>query len=120
MEKNNIFVKIHPRNRVNRFRELGYKTNIDTSVPWEIIAMNIDISNKVLITIASGSALTSLVNMSTKPKRIIMLMNCDGIEKEKLTPSLPILEKVAEINSGVVFLPQNIDELEKYLRDINT
>lgn len=56
--KKNIMVKIHPRNPVNRFLELGIKTNKNTAIPWELILMNQkQISSKKLITIGSASVL---------------------------------------------------------------
>lgn len=60
--KNNIMVKIHPRNPINRFAAEGYLTNQNTSIPWEIIAMNLaDISDKVFITVASSSILNPIL-----------------------------------------------------------
>lgn len=115
--KDNLFVKIHPRNPINRFKKKGYKTNENTTVPWEIIALNIDIAEKILLTIASGSALTSLVNLSTRPKKIIMLMNCREIDKQNLTPSVDMLRKVAENYRGVVLLPDSLAELEECLKN---
>ena len=54
--KENILVKIHPRNPVNRFEKLGYKTSKNNSIPWEVICMNLqDISEKVLISISSSA-----------------------------------------------------------------
>lgn len=60
--KENIMVKIHPRNPVNRFQQLGYKTNRNVSIPWEVIVMNSDnLSDKVLITIASSCILNPII-----------------------------------------------------------
>ena len=56
--KENIMIKIHPRNPENRFEKLGYKTNKDTFIPWEVILMNNDFSDKVLIAIGSQTILT--------------------------------------------------------------
>lgn len=118
--RDKLFVKIHPRNPVNRFGEMGLKTNRNTAIPWEVIAMNIDLKDKILITIASGSALTSLVNINIMPKKIIMLMNCREIDDDKLTTTLPMLRKIAEHYPDVVLLPQSYDEfyscLEQYIK----
>jgi hypothetical protein len=70
--KENIMVRIHPRNPRNRFAELGYKTNQDTSIPWEILAMNIDIQDKVLITMYSQSVLTPDILLGKKAKSLIL------------------------------------------------
>ncbi len=59
--KDQIFVKKHPRNPTNRFDELGYKTNEDTIIPWEVIALNIDLSDKIIATISSTAAISTLL-----------------------------------------------------------
>lgn len=57
--KENIFIKVHPRNSDNRFQKLGYHTNIDFSIPWEVIALNMDnLDKKILATMTS----TALIN----------------------------------------------------------
>lgn len=114
----NIMVKIHPRNRTNRFKQHGFKTNQNTEIPWEVIAINIDLQNKILITIASGSALTALINMQSKPKKIIMLMNCDEVRGVELTPTLPTLKKLARANDNIVILPSNLDKCISYLKKL--
>lgn len=60
--KENIMVKIHPRNPVNRFEKLGYKTNVDTGIPWELICMNMtDLDEKILLTVSSNSILNPIM-----------------------------------------------------------
>lgn len=60
--KENIMVKIHPRNPVNRFRQLGYKTNENTSIPWEVILMNVgEITDSILVTVSSSAALNPIL-----------------------------------------------------------
>lgn len=114
--KQNLLVKIHPRNAVNRFKELGYCTNSNTEIPWEVISLNIDLADKILITVASGSALTSLVNLKSRPKKIVMLMNCREIDDRCLTPSLPSLRRVAEKYPDIVFLPTCLTEAFEFFK----
>ena len=66
--KENIFIKIHPRNPKNRFKELGYATNANTFIPWEIIAMNLDITGKKLISIMSSSIMNPVSILGLKCK----------------------------------------------------
>ena len=113
--KNDLIIKIHPRNPENRFHKMGYKTNVNTFVPWEIIALNIDIKEKVLVTIASGSALTSLVNTSVSPKAVFMLMNSREFKDKKLTPSVDTLNRVASHYPENITLPEDV---EMFLRMI--
>jgi len=56
--KDEILIKKHPRIANNLYEKYGYKTNINTAVPWEIIALNCDLSSKVMISSYSGALYT--------------------------------------------------------------
>ena len=73
--KENIMVKIHPRNPINRFLQLGYKTNTDSFIPWELIVLNQDMSDKIFITIASGAAINPYLYIGL-PIQSYSLLNC--------------------------------------------
>lgn len=51
--KENIIVKRHPRNPVDRFSPLGFSVMSEQSIPWEIMIKDIDLSKKLLISVAS-------------------------------------------------------------------
>lgn len=51
--KENIIVKRHPRNPVDRFTPLGFHVMPEQSIPWEIMIKDIDLSKKLLISAAS-------------------------------------------------------------------
>ena len=73
--KDNLLIKIHPRNPENRFEKLGYKTNKDTAIPWEVIALNKDLTDKVLISISSTSILNpkSILDIDV---RVVSIVKC--------------------------------------------
>lgn len=74
--KENVMVKIHPRNPENRFAALGFKTNVNTSIPWEVILMNMgDISGKILITVSSSSVLNPMLIFGV-PVRACSIYHC--------------------------------------------
>ena len=110
VDKENIFVKIHPRNHINRFKKSGFKTNKNTFVPWEIIALNIDLSNKVLVTIASGAFITSYSMTGIVPRKAYMLMNLPEFRNVRLTPSLNILKEVCDTNKELFKFTNNKEE----------
>jgi len=85
--KENIFVKIHPRNPQNRFAELGYATNKNTAIPWEVIAMNLDLSDKILVTIASVAAIVPATMLGKKYTGILLmdLIEDDSFLKKNIT-----------------------------------
>lgn len=115
--KENIMVKIHPRNPVNRFQKLGYKTNVDTGIPWELICMNMtDLDKKALLTVSSTSILNPIMNFGIPVKafslyRLINQLNISTdvnqidpqvwdtarLGYEKYKPSIVICDSIEEI-----------------------
>lgn len=109
--KENIFVKRHPRGNSNRFVELGYKTNKDFSIPWEIIVLNNNFENKILITICSGCILTpyTVFNDNVYGVSLVELVNKCGIITERYANDMKnILGKYKEKYHVI----KNIDELK--------
>lgn len=112
--KDNILIKIHPRNSVNRFEALGYHTNKDTSVPWELIAICEDLADTVLITISSGSAVTSYFTAKCKAKKSLMLYRMDELKGYRLTPSISVFDKICMDNDYFIY-PETFEELKNEL-----
>jgi len=114
--KENIMIKLHPRNALNRFDTLGYKTNSDTNIPWEAIILNQNLTNKTLVTIASGSVLSPFLYFGINLKSI-SLLNCltekPGYMKGELGK---FMNKIYAKFPDVFYAPQNFDELKKYIK----
>ena len=109
--KENIFVKLHPRNRVNRFAPLGYATNKDMGMAWEVVAMNEDFSNAVFITISSGAALTPKVLLGSKHK-VIMLYKCTKVKSPYLKPSTEVyFEKIKALFEDSITILKDLSGL---------
>lgn len=53
--RENLLVKMHPRDLRSVYEDEGITVTRDSSVPWEVIQMNLDLSNKTLLTINSGA-----------------------------------------------------------------
>lgn len=113
--KDNILVKIHPRNHINRFKELGYHTNKITSVPWEIIALNMKLEDKVLITIASGSVMHPTIIMNEEI-RAIMLFSLKELDTQLMEDLIDIIKSICQKNNERYFIPRNYEELNSFLK----
>ena len=74
--KENVMVKLHPRNPENRFEKLGIKTNHVFSTPWELILLNSNMQNCTLVSISSSSILQPylLLGMSIKSISLLKLL----------------------------------------------
>lgn len=78
--KENLLVKVHPRDDVKRFIEAGLTVDQNSSVPWEAIQLNYDFSKHVFITVCSGSVL-SISSVIPNPPRTVFaykLVNIAG------------------------------------------
>lgn len=76
--KNNLIVKMHPRDNRNVFQKYGIHVYNQSQIPWEAIQLNNDFSKKVFLTVNSGSVLGA--NMILKDKaRSYFLYNCCDI-----------------------------------------
>lgn len=70
--KDQMIIKLHPRNKENRFQKYGFKTMKHTQVPWEITLMDEEITDKILVTISSNASITSRL-IFKKNMNVIML-----------------------------------------------
>lgn len=117
--RDNIMIKRHPRNDDDIFNKLGYKTNKNTEIPWEVIIINNpDLVNKVLVTICSGAAATPYTMFGMKTKSIILL----DMVKDKTKGFYEFYHIYFDYMNNAVFKTNpevfckisSIDELKKY------
>lgn len=57
--KDNLLVKLHPRDARHCYEDCGIKVSRNSSVPWELIQLNHDFSNHVFLTVSSGSVINA-------------------------------------------------------------
>lgn len=114
--KENLMVKLHPRNKVDRFSKYGITTNKAIGVPWEIIQMNNDFSDKVFLTISSGSVLASRLYFNDNIKTYL-LYNCTDKMSDMVTNEFfEYMEKVKNqfgINNFII--PKNKENFYELL-----
>lgn len=116
--RDNIKVKIHPRNTTNRFKDLGFKTNVNTFIPWELIMLNEGLEDRVLISIASGSIANPYIIMGMKTKSVVLMKCAQGdfgangnIYNEFL------YENIYAKNPEIFFVPSNLNDLDEIVNN---
>ncbi len=114
--KDQIMVKIHPRNPVNRFAEEGYLTNKNTSIPWELIVMNLtDVSDLTLITVASSSVLNPAMIFGKKIRAYSLynLVDKSASKSRLLTgPFWNTVHKAFLDNADMITICESIDDIK--------
>lgn len=66
--KENMIIKVHPRDSRKIYRNMGFEIWENSEIPWEIIQVNNDFSEKVFISLSSGSILnfSAMLNEDNK------------------------------------------------------
>lgn len=75
--KENLMIKVHPRDTRGIYEKEGFIVDENSSIPWEAIQLSRDFSDKVFMTVTSGSVLAGSF-MAEKPiKTYYMYKLCD-------------------------------------------
>ncbi len=105
--KDNIIVKVHPRNKENRFKKLGYTTNVDLTIPWEAIALNIEgMENKTLVTMTSTALISTYLCIKSNAKLIFYTSKLNS-QNQRVLYTAEVIKKLASL------YPNIIEEIEK-------
>lgn len=112
--KENIIVKIHPRNPTNRFAEKGYITNTNISIPWEVIVLNLNCKSTIFITMASNAAMNPFF-LFGKKNRAILLFKCTSYSESLYAPIVAFDNKLCSQYPEVFAIPSDISEVDKYI-----
>ncbi len=117
--KENIIVKTHPRSGCKLFEEMGYTTNQNTAVPWELVWMNEqEMEKKVLLTISSGCAATPHSVLGGKVQTVALHRLLYGIGYDNLGDYHQWIEEKIYGESPEMFaLPGTVEELKSLLTE---
>lgn len=74
--KENLLVKVHPRDDVSRYINAGLTVDKNSSIPWEVIQINNDFEDKVLLSTLSTSLLTTALLFKNSPKCYYIYSMC--------------------------------------------
>ena len=87
--KENLLIKMHPRDTRTVYEEEGFHIDTNSSVPFEALLFAYDFSDKVLLTATSGAVLSASLMLENPPKTYYMypLCNIDGNSSAKGTVS---------------------------------
>ena len=113
--KENLLVKMHPRNQGDiNLSEKGYFVNKDWEIPWEIIAMNMYLYDKILITNFSQSVITPKLLFNKKYKAIFLSEIIASNEFEKDFSNY--MKNYVLSDNKNFFIPQNRRELFDFFK----
>ena len=118
--KENLLVKVHPRDDKSKYEAAGLTVDKNSSIPWEVVCIEQDFSQHVFITTLSGSILNVSAMLASAPKSFYGYPLCQT-EKNMLAVHF---KKVIEDYTGNpkfdaknIKILYNIDELYKQKGD---
>lgn len=115
--KENIMVKIHPRNPENRFEKLGYETNRNISIPWEVIVLNCNFNDSMFVTIASNAAMNPYF-LFGKTTPAILLYKCTEKPESLYKSLIKFDDELCSRHPEIFSIPSNTDEMKSTIKRI--
>lgn len=122
--KENVIVKLHPRNPIDRFSNRNYKVMEESNSPWEIYFFSKGIENKVFLTISSNASITAKLAFG-KEIPVIQLYKCIGYGKnnaQRKSNYKNFLNKLVDFyneNEKIMFLPKTEEECKEVVKYVN-
>lgn len=100
--KDNIIVKVHPRNKENRFKKLGYITNADLTIPWEAIALNVDgLEKKTLVTMTSTALISTYLCIKSDAKLIFYTSKLNS-QNQRVLYTAEVIRKLVSLYPNIM------------------
>lgn len=110
-----LTIKLHPRNRINRFADTNIHVMRNSSIPWEVIQMNNDYRDKVFLTVSSGSVLASTLYFGENIPTIFLYRLIGG--NYKLREHFEeYLNQICQTSKNDIFIPETREELTLLLQ----
>lgn len=112
--KDNLLIKIHPRDNTNEFLNAGLNVFPFSSVPWESVQLNIDFSNHVFLTATSGSVLSVNMMLNKRPKVYFMFNLCNARNNNIVKRSVLSIENLLNFGIGNldnIYIANSINEI---------
>ena len=116
--KDNLMVKLHPRDKTNRFGKYGLVTNKTLSAPAEVLASILKDTKTTFITFSSGSVLNYKFISDYRIKGILLYkLMPEGFIKMP-EDRLAWFEKFLKIYGDSIYAPETFEELYSIIREI--
>lgn len=112
--ENNVTIRLHPRNRYNRFSELNVDV-IHDNIPWELTMLNEDMNGKWLVSIRSGSVIDTAIFMDELNIHRILLYNLVENANANEYGRANTIERIVNKQRDDFIVPKNVKELNEFL-----
>lgn len=92
--KENLLIKTHPRDTRTIYEDSGFTVDKNSSIPWEATQLSRDFSDKVFLTVNSGSVLAGSFLSGNPPKTFFMHRCCNIDDNVSAKTAVDTIEKL--------------------------
>ena len=116
--KDNVIIKVHPRDTRNIYRNMGLEILENSEIPWEIIQLNNEFSDKIFISLSSGSILNASA-MLNENIRTYYLFPCIKGKDQAFDEYCLVLGKLVKELQGLGYCTHHeiISQIDKIVED---
>lgn len=116
--RENLIVKVHPRDTRTIYKNMGLKIDSRSEVPWEIILLCGDFSDKILLTVNSTSVLSSCLLSDDNIRGFYLYKMCDinnNALAKKIVSTIDRLINVdlVSYNNSSVKIISKVEDIQK-------
>ena len=118
--KDNLLIKMHPRDSRGFYEKSGFKIDQNSAIPWEVLQLCIDCSKKVLLSTNSTSIVSTNL-MTEKGAEAFFTYNlCDFSENSAAKKTISIIDALLSDSNmkkrlSRIHIASDISELMQYL-----
>lgn len=112
----NILIKLHPRTNKSIY-DSNYKV-ADVHAPWEIFNMNVEMTEKILVSLSSSACLSPKLIFDEEPI-VIFLYKLFDLDRIEILEELFFKVKKQYTDPDRLFVPKSLDELHVFLERIS-
>lgn len=114
--KDNLLIKLHPRDTRTIYRENGFAIDENSNIPWEAIQLTMDFSDKIFLSTTSGSVLSGRTMSDSPVKTYYMYKFCHVDENQYAKRSIGTLEELLsrddiKLNFQNVFIANSMEDI---------
>lgn len=114
--KENLIVKLHPRDRRKKFEEKNIKIYEYSSIPWEAIQLNCDFSEKIFLTVNSGSILGANMMLKNRVRSYFLYKCCNFDKNSEASAYIKNVEQFLNDSDSIldqIYILENIEKLSE-------
>lgn len=115
----NLMIKLHPRDKTNRFDKIGLTSNKTFTVPAEALITELEQKKCILITFSSGSVINyKFISKNNVPTVFLYKLMPDGFINMP-DDRLEWFEKFIRKYGDSIYVPKSIEELQTIIRQFD-